>query len=237
MLRTKAIHKLPVFVLCCGMLAHAQTLAEILPAGVRIEVRQGNGWRRASVSEDHGPGSATIKVRLDPNNEFNVVPRASIRLAPRPATIQVGDRLEWNGFSVTSFQYVPATVKGIGTDAQAGMYLMAWDKYPNSPTYTKKDQLWLLPDAAPKAVETGPSLGKFSCFVYSAKGVPSLLGTLEFRSGGAYVENGKPGTYTFDAASHSITWTSGPAKDQAWTGTLEGNGAVRIRSNVLCTAN
>lgn len=214
----------------------AQNLSDVLPAATRIDVRQGQAWRRGAVSEDRGPGSATIKVRLDPNGEFTEVPRSSIRIAPRPASIKVGDRLEWNGQSATSFRFVAATVKAVGTGPAAGMYLMATDQDPEHPTYTKPAQLWMLPEhAGAAAPDRGPAMGKYRCFVYNDKGVPSLLGHLELRDGGTYLENGKPGRYSYSSDTQAVTWASGPAKEQGWLGKMEGNAQVRIRSNVLCS--
>jgi hypothetical protein len=212
----------------------AQGLAGLLPAGTRVDVRQGKSLRRGAVSQDRGPGSDTIKVRLDPDGTFNEVPRDSVRPAPRPASVNVGDRLEWCGQSATAFRCVPATVKGLGSGSAAGMYLMATDQFPNAPTYTKRENLWLLP-AQGVPQDTGLATGRFRCFAYNDKGIPSLLGILELRADGTYSENGKPGRYSYSTADHMVIWVSGPAKDQGWLGKAEGNAAVRIRSNVLCS--
>ena len=217
----------------------AQDMASILPITTRIDVKQDSGWRRASVSEDKGPSSATIKVRLEPNNEFTIVPRKSVRIAPRPASIKVGDRLEWNGYSASSFQYVPATVKGLGTGDYAGYYLMAWDKYPNSQTYTKREQLWLLPDsatAATKVTPGAPTPGKFLCYAYGAVGNPPIfLGAIDLQAGGTYSVSGKQGQYTYDAATHSITWLSGWAKTNDFKGAVESNALIRLHPNTICS--
>ena len=224
------------FYLAAGAALYAQSPSETLPVSTRIEVQQGSAWRRAVVSEDKGPGSATIKVRLDPNGDFTIVPRKTIRLAPRPAAINVGDHLEWNGNSVTSFGYVPATVKGIGTGTNEGTYLMAWDKYPNSPTYAKKEQLWLLPEAASGAAPAlTPVTGKYLCFAYGAAGSRIFMNNIELREGGNYVATNGEGRYSFDSATHTITWLSGWAKDSQLDGKVESNALFRIKSNATCS--
>jgi hypothetical protein len=63
-------------------------------------------WRRGVISKDTGPHAASIKVRLDPGNDLSVVPRKTVRLAPRPTSIN-----------------------GIGTGSMQGYYLMAMDEY------------------------------------------------------------------------------------------------------------
>ena len=230
---------LPVWIIAagCSQLA-GQDMGSPLPTATRIDVKQDSGWRRASVSEDFGPSSATMKVRLEPNDEFTIVPRKSVRLAPRPASISVGDRLEWCGRSVTSFQCVPATVKGLGTGDYAAYYLMAWDKYPNSATYDKPERLWQLPEgatSASKVIPGAPTPGKFHCSAYGAVGNPPIfLGTIELQAGGSYSVAGKPGQYTYDAATHSITWLSGWAKTNGFKGAVESNALIRLHSNTIC---
>ena len=69
------------------------TISQQLPTGTRIEVLQGATWVRANVSEDDGAGAANIKIRTEPNNKFMIVPRKSIRIAPRPSSLKVGDHV------------------------------------------------------------------------------------------------------------------------------------------------
>lgn len=193
---------------------------------------QGGGWWRAAVSQDSGPGSATIKVRLDPDNEFSVVQRKLIRLAPRPASINVGDRMEWYGASATSFQYVPATVKQIGTGSMQGYYLMAMDKYPNSPTYTKAENLWTLPGAAASIASSGgPVTGKYRCFAGQI-----FLGSIELRADGTYTASAGPaGRYQANADTKTLIWESGWAKSNGFEGKLEGNAFIRLARAAYCS--
>jgi len=209
-----------------------------LATGERIEIQQGSQWIRGSVSSDAGPSSPTMKVRKDPGNELAIVPRKSVRLAPRPASIKTGDRVEWFGNSSTSFRYVPATVKGVGTGNMQGYYLVAWDKYPNSPTYTKPEQLWSLPRTTAAAAPAGeqPTPGKYRCFVYGAPRSPGIfLAAIELDGGGRYSVNGKPGRYAFDAASKSITWLDGWGKTNGFEGAVEGNATIRLKRNTVCS--
>ena len=116
---------------------------------------------------------------------------------------------------------------------------MAWDKYPNSTTYAKPDQLWLLPEAASsasKVVPGAPLPGKFLCYAYGAvENAPLLLAVIELQAGGGYSVSGKPGQYTYDDASHSITWRSGWAKENGFQGAVESNALIRLWSNTVCS--
>lgn len=212
--------------------------AQTLTVADRIEIRDGASWRRGVVSDDGGGG--TLKVRVDGQGAVSIVARASVRPAPRPASINVGDRLEWNGASVSNFEYVPATVKTVGTGSMQGYYLMAWDKYPNSPTYTKRENLWMLPTAAQSggASTSGmtPLPGAYRCFAYGAAGAPPIfLAELTLANGGTYTALGKRGRYTFDAATNTIAWADGWAKENGFGGAVESNATFRLRSNALCS--
>src|SRR5437868_379040 len=66
-----------VLVLVAGLLS-AEDLSQRLPTATRIEILQGSAWKRGVISADEGPQAASIKVRLDPNGDFMIVPRKSI---------------------------------------------------------------------------------------------------------------------------------------------------------------
>lgn len=110
---------------------------------------------------------------------------------------------------------------------------------PNSPTYTKPEQLWTLPDAAISATTStpgAPTPGKFRCYAYGAVGRPPIfLASIELQAAGSYSVSGKPGQYTYDAPTHSITWLSGGAKTNDFQGAVESNALIRLRRNTICT--
>jgi hypothetical protein len=56
--------------------------------------------------------------------------------------------------------------------------------------------------------------------------------------GGSYVSHGKTGKYSFDAASHTVTWESGVNKDNGYKGKFEVENKthkIRITARALCT--
>ena len=214
--------------------AAAQAPVEVLPTGTRIEIRQQGAWNRGQVSEDAGPRSATIKVRVGANNEFTIVPRNTIRLAPRPASINVGDRVEW--YDTGTFQYVHATVTKLGDGSYTGYYLMKDDRY-SSTTYTKAENIWLLPGQESTPAAEGPLPGKYRCFAYGAPGNPPIfLGSVDLKAGGAYTAtNGKDGRYTYDAAAKNIAWTGGWMQDNTFGGKVESNAKFRIARTSICS--
>lgn len=236
--------------LATSVWAESLSMSQKLRTGARIEIKQGSSWRRGVVSDDSGPGSVNIKVRVDPTNDFLIVPRNSVRPAPVPASINVGDRLEWYDPSV--FKYMPATVKHVGAGTFAGMYRMVPDATPNAiGNYTKPANLWLLPEGSaatsgvastakspeiPAGSGPGPLLGKYRCFAYGRTSAPPLfLGDFELRGGGVYFGKGKEGRYSYDAGSKTITWSSGWMKDNNFAGTMDGNAKVRIARTSVCT--
>lgn len=154
------------------------TLSQQLPTGTRIEVLQGPAWVRANVSEDDGAGAANIKIRTEPKKTYMIVPRKSIRIAPRPSSLKVGDHVEW--YDSGTFTYVHATITGLGSGTYAGYYLMTSDKYPNSHTYTEAKNIWPLSEPPPATAEaSGPLPGKYRCLTYGAAGnVPIFIGAL-----------------------------------------------------------
>ena len=212
------------------------TISQQLPTGTRIEVLQGATWVRANVSEDDGAGAANIKIRTEPNNKFMEVPRKSIRIAPRPSALKVGDHVEW--YDSGTFAYVPATITGLGSGNYAGYYLMTADKYPNSHTYTQAKNIWPLSEPPPVTAEaSGPLPGKYRCLTYGAAGNPPIfIGFLNLRAGGRYTDLvGKEGRYSYDAASQNITWLSGNMQTSQFGGKVESNAILRVTRNTVCS--
>ena len=225
-----------IIVAHCMSLA-AQDLASTLPITTRIEVKRDRGSRRASVSEDRGPSSASVKVRLEPNHDFPMEPRKSVRIAPQPDSIKGADHLEWYGTSTSSFQYVPATVEGLATGDYACYYPMAWEKYPNGQNYTKREELRLLPEAqtAPTKVISGapnPQIrplrlrrgwksAHLGCHDRIA-GRPQLLGIRQ------------AGCYTNGSITGSGTWLSGWGKTGGFQGAVDSYALIRLHRNTIC---
>lgn len=225
--------------MAAGFATAAVTLSEKLPISTRIEVKQGQSWRRAVVSEDDGPKSATIKVRLDPDGAFVIAPRKSIRIVPAPAEIHVGDHVEW--YDSSTFAWVTATVKEVGTGANAGAYRMVSDKYPKSTgMYSKAENIRVLAEPAQAGKEDAsagtPALGKYRCFAYGAPGAPPIfLGAIELAKGSYTATAGKGGGYSYDSGSKTITWAGGWMKDNNFGGRVESNALFRIARTSICS--
>lgn len=95
---------------------------------------------------------------------------------------------------------------------------------------------------------TAPRPGKYSMLSYGAVGRPPLyLGHIELQAGGKYrisrtskADYFGEGTYSFDAATSTVTWLSGPCKDDGWSGTftIERDGRthkIRLRQTTIAT--
>ena len=106
--------------------------------------------------------------------------------------------------------------------------------------------------AAPSAAEaaSGPRAGKYNISSYGAVGSPPLfLGHIELQAGGKYRISRKSsgdyygeGTYSFEAATSTVKWLSGPCKDDAWGGafTIEREGRthkIRLKRTTIATNN
>jgi hypothetical protein len=89
------------------------------------------------------------------------------------------------------------------------------------------------------AADAGPRLGKYNCYSYGATGKPPLLITsIMLKAGGEYESVNKPGTYSFDAATQTVTWLSGVSKDNKYTGKFEVDAKthkIRITPRTVCT--
>lgn len=109
------------------------------------------------------------------------------------------------------------------------------------------------PDSSPAstpAADTGagPRTGKYNIMSYGAVGRPPLfLGHIDMQAGGKYRISRRStgdyygeGTYSFDAASSTVTWLSGPCKDDAWSGTFTTDRGgkthkIRLKSTTIAT--
>jgi hypothetical protein len=91
-----------------------------------------------------------------------------------------------------------------------------------------------------------PREGKYRIMTYGAASSPPIfLGSFVLAAGGAYkafLPGDKPageGRYTYDAATHKVSWTSGPYAG-VWGGefTVERDGKthkIRLKSNTIAT--
>ena len=245
------VHRIPSLAMQTGSAnpaaATGLSLSQHLPTTTRIDINLDGKWTRGNVSEDDGPSATKIKVRVDPENRFMIVPRNSIRLAARPTHIAIGDHFEWYDSSV--FRYVPAFVKGTGTGSYAGYYLMAYDSNPSSGGMYSKPENLFLPLTAANTAQAGaasasgkqPALGKYRCYSYSTPTAPPiLLGEIDLRGGGSYSGHNlggrdQEGRYTYDTASQTLNWTSGWMKENKFGGKLEGNALIRIAPTSICS--
>lgn len=95
---------------------------------------------------------------------------------------------------------------------------------------------------------SAPRAGKYNITAYGAVGRPPLfLGHIDLQAGGKYRISRKSsgdyygeGTYSFDAATNSVKWLSGPCKDDNWSGTftIDRGGKthkIRLRSTTIAT--
>src|SRR5689334_15234196 len=89
------------------------------------------------------------------------------------------------------------------------------------------------------AADDGPRLGKYNCLAFGAVGNPPILITsFELRPGGEYVEHNKPGKYSYDAATKTVTWLSGINKDSQYGGKFEvqnNTHTVRMTRGAVCS--
>ena len=91
-----------------------------------------------------------------------------------------------------------------------------------------------VPMVAPGA---SPKMGKYRCFAWGrATAPPIFLGSVVLETGGSYTAtNGKPGRYSYDAASSTLTWESGWMKDNNFQGKVESNVKFRIAPTSICS--
>lgn len=104
------------------------------------------------------------------------------------------------------------------------------------------------PSAPAADTGAGPRAGKYNIMSYGAVGRPPLfLGHIDMQAGGKYRISRRSsgeyygeGTYSFDAATNSVKWLSGPCKDDGWNGTFTTDRGgkthkIRLRSTTIAT--
>jgi len=98
------------------------------------------------------------------------------------------------------------------------------------------------------AGQAGPRLGKYNIYSYGASGArPLYLGHFELMAGGKYrvsrVSSGGyfgEGAYSFDAATSTVKWTSGPYATPDRGGAFSVEGArhrIALRYRTIATNN
>lgn len=101
---------------------------------------------------------------------------------------------------------------------------------------------------AAAASSSAPRSGKYNIMSYGAVGKPPLfLGHIDLQDGGKYRISRRSsgeyygeGTYSFDAATSTVTWLTGPCKDDGWSGTftIEREGKthkIRLKRTTIAT--
>lgn len=101
---------------------------------------------------------------------------------------------------------------------------------------------------ASAADAVAPRPGKYNILSYGATGNPPLfLGHIEIQDGGKYRISRRSsgeyygeGTFSFDAATSTVTWLTGPCKDDGWSGTftIEREGKthkIRLKRTTIAT--
>jgi len=121
---------------------------------------------------------------------------------------------------------------------------------PVAPTHNAvpANSLPATPNAAAADASSAPRPGKYNIQSYGAVGNPPLfLGHIDLQAGGKYRISRRSsgeyygeGTHAFDAASSSVTWLSGPCKDDGWSGTftIEREGKthkIRLKRTTIAT--
>jgi hypothetical protein len=94
----------------------------------------------------------------------------------------------------------------------------------------------------------GSTTGQIKHFAYGAVGrLPLFLGHIEVQAGGRYRISRKSsgdyddeGTYSFDAATSSVKWLSGPCQDDNWSGTFaidpeDKTNNIRLKRTTIAT--
>jgi len=163
---------------------------------------------------------------------------------------KVGDKVE--AYNVGWYK---ATVLEIGSGSMSGYLKVHYDDFSSaSDQFIALRNIRARPNARSAAAgaaasasarNAGPRLGRYLIRSYGNPTIPIPIGELELLSGGRYraMANGGrvigQGTYSFDAASSTVQWLSGPYKEAGWLGqfTIERDGKThKIRVNRVTIA-
>lgn len=171
---------------------------------------------------------------------FLASPRSPV--GAQQSTWKIGDKVE-----VYNSGWYDGTVLEIGSGSMAGYVKIHYDGHPSvSDQFLALRNIRARPDARAAgnamaaALTAGPRPGHYLIRSYGNPTIPIPIGEMELMSDGHYramANGGKPlgaGTYSFDAASSTVRWLSGPYKDAGWMGefTVEREGKThKIRVN------
>lgn len=166
--------------------------------------------------------------------------KAAEDAAKRNQTFQVGQRVM--GYN---YGWSAGTVMQMGTGDMAGYFLVKRDDFPKSPQWYRADNLKTMDEVHKEHgreaadLARGPRPGRYGIWSYGAPGaIPLYFGEFELQAGGRYRawRAGKvlagSGTWRYDAASRTVTWLSGPYREQ-WEGRFEVRAAGKIHSVYL----
>lgn len=133
---------------------------------------------------------------------------------------QIGAKVE----AYNSGAWYKATIAEAGSGNYAGYYYVRYDDFAQG-QWIKASNLRAFKGAA-VAAAAGPRNGTYTILSYGNATNPIRLGYFVLQSGRyTYYNLGKKqigsGRYSYDAASKTISWTSGPFKDANWNGSFE----------------
>lgn len=190
----------------------------------------------------------------------------SVTVRAATASYALNERIEVN----TLGSWDKAVVIAVGQGEHEGEFKVHYDGYPASydrwllPVYFRKaagappavPTKSAAPEAPAAAGKVAPSekkaivprAGNYNISSYGRTGAPPLfLGHIQLREGGTYRISRKrsgdyygEGAYAFDPATSTVSWLSGPCKDDQWSGafSVEGDGRthkIRLRSTTIAT--
>ena len=136
-------------------------------------------------------------------------------------TFHVGDKVE----IYNSGGWYKGSILEIGSGSMQGYYSVSYDGY-NQPQWMKAANIRLQKAATVQAANTAPRNGSYIILSYGNPNNPIRIGYFELNNGKyTYMGMDKKilgqGTYTYDAKTRSVQWTSGPFKNFKWGGGFE----------------
>jgi hypothetical protein len=160
--------------------------------------------------------------------------------APQSASAsrKVGDKVE-----ARNVTWCPATIIEIGSGEYSGYYKVHYEGFSNASDQwikasnirsaaktaaatDKAKQTSSRQEKGKQAAASAPHLGKYLIYSYGASdNIPLFLGHFELQSGGRYRASRRSsggyygsGRYSYDAATQTIKWLSGPYLRDKWGG-------------------
>ena len=149
-------------------------------------------------------------------------------------TFKPGDKVEINN----SGGWYKGSVEQIGSAEWAGYYKVSYDGYTGQ-QWMKASNIKMQAAAAATSTAAGPRNGMYIILSYGNPSNPLRLGYFNL-SGGQYTyyDMAKKvigsGSYTYNAGTKTVQWTSGPFKDSFHSGAFEtdrGGKTHKVRLN------